>query len=325
MFQGKTIFVSPMDWGLGHPSRCVPIIHGLKTHYKIILGVTPLTKIIFDEEFPDLEKINVPSYNIKYSSILPLSIKLLSDWPKISGVIKEEHALLDKLITEHKIDSVVSDNRFGMYSKKIHSVFITHQMFLKAPFANSLAQNKNKKFILNFNEIWVPDSEDETKSLAGELSHGKHFHEKISYIGPKSRLRKLPSTKKEIDCLFLLSGPQPELSNFATILLDKAKENPELKFAFVSPEAHGTNSKNLETFISPSKEQLSQLIADSEKIICRSGYSTLMDLHHLQKKNIILVPTPGQTEQEYLAKYWEKKFGTTRILQNKLKKFVFKF
>ncbi|MCE3228632.1 MAG: glycosyl transferase family 28 [Bacteroidetes bacterium] len=314
-----------MDWGLGHATRCVPIIHGLKTHYNVLLGVTPITKSIFDQEFPELENIDVPSYNIRYSNILPLSVKLLSDWPRISGIIKAEHKLLDEIISKYKLDAVVSDNRFGLYSKKIHSIFITHQLFLKAPFANSIAQNQNKKYILNFNEIWVPDYEDETKSLSGELSHGKHFHDKVSYVSPLSRLQRQKNLVPEADYLFLLSGPQPELSNFADILLKRAKEYPHLKFILVSPEFHKPLSENVECFVSPPKQKLSELISKSKRIICRSGYSSLMDLHRLEKEDIILVPTPGQTEQEYLGKYWQEKFGAVCVAQNKLKKIDLNF
>lgn len=311
----KTIFISPLDWGLGHATRCVPIIHGLKTHYRVILGVTPITQVIFNEEFPELEKINVPSYNINYSARLPLSLKLLSDWPRISSVIKKEHALLDKLIAEHSIDSVISDSRFGLHSKKVHSIFITHQLFLKAPFGNFIAQNKNKKFILNFNEIWVPDYEDETKSLAGELSHGKHFHDKVSYIGPKGRLFSKDTIAIEYDYLFLLSGPQPQLSLLAKALLKKAQQYPRLKFALVAPENHSEIPPNVSSFVLPERKKLVQLIQQSKTVICRSGYSTLMDLHLLDKKEMVLIPTPGQTEQEYLAEYWKKKFNIRIICQ----------
>lgn len=317
----KTIFVSPLDWGLGHATRCVTIIRGIKTHFRVILGVTPLTKKIFDEEFPELEKVNVPAYNITYSSKLPLSLKLLSDWPRISSIIKEEHELLDKLIAEYNIDSVISDSRFGLHSKKIHSVFITHQLFLKAPFANSIAQKMNKKFILNFNEIWVPDYEDETKSLAGELSHGKKYHPLVKYIGPKGRIFKKENVPFEYDYLFMLSGPEPQLSILANLLLEKAKQYPDLKLALVSPVKHSNIPTNVHGLFSPVNAELNNIINRSKKIICRSGYSTLMDLHLLGKTEIVLIPTPGQTEQEYLAEYWGKKFGTITLQQNKIHSF----
>ena len=118
MLSGKTIFISALDWGLGHATRCVQIIRDLEKSNRIIIGITPLTRLIFDEEFPNLEKVNVPPYSINYSSILPLWLKLFIDWPRINSVIKSERLFLDKYLSENKIDVVISDTRFGFYSTK---------------------------------------------------------------------------------------------------------------------------------------------------------------------------------------------------------------
>ena len=153
MFSNKTIFVAPLDWGLGHATRCVPIIKELLKHNTIILGVTPLTQGIFNEEFPELEKINLPAYNIRYSKTLPLWVKLGLNYPKIAGIIKAEHKQLQEIITKKKIDVVISDNRFGLYSDASHCVFITHQLFLKAPVFEIFVQGLNKRYIERFNEV----------------------------------------------------------------------------------------------------------------------------------------------------------------------------
>ncbi|MGZ4117802.1 MAG: glycosyltransferase [Bacteroidia bacterium] len=326
MLSGKTIFISALDWGLGHATRCVSLIRDLEKNNNIIIGITPLTKSIFDNEFPRLEKVNVPAYNIKYSPILPLWLKLFLDWPRIHSVIKNETFFLDDYVSKNKIDVVISDNRFGFHSKNVHSIFITHQLFLKTPFANTLAQDKNKKYILNFDEVWVPDFEEENKSLSGQLSHGDQFHKNVRYIGPQSRLKKISSEKK-FDYLFLLSGPEPQRSILKNNLVALAGKYPLLTFA-LSEQGSKTQDINPEkgnfkTFISPTSVQLSELICSSNKIICRSGYSSLMDLYALEKKEIILVPTPGQTEQEYLAEYWSKKFNAIKLNQNKINSFNF--
>ncbi|MBA3680748.1 MAG: glycosyltransferase [Bacteroidetes bacterium] len=322
MISGKTIFIAPLDWGLGHATRCVPIIKELQKENKIIIGVTALTKKVFDEEFPDICQINIPAYNIKYSRVLPLWLKLFFGWPGISTIIKKENAVLQKIILEHKIDVVISDNRFGLYSNTTHSVFITHQVFLKTPFATGIAQGVNKNYILNFNEIWIPDLENEKESLSAELSHGQHFHPQVKYIGPKTRLQKTELTTTKYDHLFLLSGPEPQHSILRELLVKKAKQYPHLKFGMVTNECD-EQIKNLEIFISPNAQMLSELISQSKKIICRSGYSTLMDLYLLDKKEVILIPTPGQTEQEYLAEYWRKKFGAEVCVQKNISKYNF--
>jgi len=322
LISGKTIFIAPLDWGLGHATRCVPIIKRLQQENKIVIGVTALTKKVFDEEFPQIQQLEIPAYNVKYSKVLPLWLKLFFDWPGISTVIKKENALLNEIISKHKIDLVISDNRFGMYSKNIHSIFITHQVFLKTPFAKGIAQGVNKNYILNFNEIWIPDLEDEKKSLSAELSHGKHFHPQVKYIGPQTRLQKIISPEIKYDHLFLLSGPEPQHSVLREKLILKAKEYPQLKFAMVTNK-HDQQIKNVEVFISPDGRKLSEIIAQSKNIICRSGYSTLMDLYLLNKNEIMLIPTPGQTEQEYLAYYWKEKFGARVSAQKSISQIKF--
>lgn len=334
MFSGKTIFIAPLDWGLGHATRCVPIIKELLKHNKVILGVTPLTKPILSEEFPDLKKIIIPAYEIRYSKLLPLWIKLALSFPRISKIIKEEGKTLVKLIEEEKVDVVISDNRFGLHSKKAYCVFITHQLFLKAPLFENFAQKQNKKCILNFDEVWVPDYDTNDAStssatlttLSGELSHGKHYHTNVKYIGPQSRLTDVicEVEKNKFDYLILLSGPEPGRSILEEKLLKKT-QNSEKKIALVrgSHNQHpSTTNQFIQVFDFPTKEQLKKLILSSEKIICRSGYSTLMDMHLLGKTDLILIPTPGQSEQEYLAEYWQKHFNAHILSEKHLSQFT---
>lgn len=334
MFSNKTIFIAPLDWGLGHATRCVPIIKELLKHNRVILGVTPLTKQILSEEFPDLKKINVPAYEIRYSKFLPLWIKLAFSFPRISKIIKEESKTLIKIIEEEKVDVVISDNRFGLHSKKAYCVFITHQLFLKAPLFENFAQKQNKKYILNFDEVWVPDynANDASTSLAtittlsGELSHGKHYHKHVKYIDPQSRLTDVicEVEKNKFDYLILLSGPEPGRSMLEEKLLKKIQHS-EKKIALVrgSRNQHSfAKNQSIQVFDFPTKEELKKLILSSEKIICRSGYSTLMDMHLLGKKELILIPTSGQSEQEYLAEYWQKHFNAQILLENNLSQFT---
>lgn len=320
MFSGKVIFIAPLDWGLGHATRCVPIIRRLEKQNTVILGVTPVVKKIFDEEFPQLRQVELPSYNISYSSWLPLWMKLGLEWPRIVSVIREEQKLLLQIVHAHKIDVVISDSRFGLFARQVHTVFISHQVFLKTPFAGAIAQRRNKGYISNFNELWIPDHEREEESLSGELSHGGHFHPRITYIGPQTRLQKADAEALSYDYLFLLSGPEPQHSLLRERLAELAAMHPGLNFALVSGAPALLKSDNLETVILPDKQRLSELIAKSGAVVCRSGYSTLMDLHALGRKKLVLIPTPGQTEQEYLAGYWKEKFKAEVVKQEDLLK-----
>ncbi len=297
----------------------------MQTSNRIIIGVTSLTQTIFNEEFPELQKIEVPAYNIRYSKKIPISLKLVLDAPKFLNTIKKENKFLEELILKYKIDVVISDNRFGLHSKNAYCIFITHQLFLKTDVATKFAQNINKKYILNFDEVWIPDEEDESKSLSGNLSHGKHFHKNLRYVGALSRLEKGSIEEKKYDYLFLISGPEPQQSIFANLLIKKAEQLPNLEFVVISTNSLKQTIQNINFFISPNAKKLSQVIEQSKKIICRSGYSTIMDLQKLQVefKNVILVPTPSQTEQEYLADYIKNKFGSKLVLQNQVLKINF--
>ena len=152
-----------------------------------------------------------------------------------------------------------------------------------------------------------------------------HYHKNIKYIGVLSRLQKHTSLEKKFDYLFLISGPEPQQTLFANALIKKAQDFPNLKFALISPNNSKPETRNIETFQLPNSKQLSEIIQQSKKIICRSGFSTIMDLYQLEVdfKNVIFVPTSGQTEQEYLANYLKDKFSAKFISQKELNHYTF--
>ncbi|MBC7696580.1 MAG: hypothetical protein H7141_14175 [Burkholderiales bacterium] len=186
------------------------------------------------------------------------------------------------------------------------------------------ASKIHQHYIKKFNSIWIPDFEDEKTSLAGKLSKNKNL-KNVTYIGPLSRLPLVSKTEEQFDFLCLLSGPEPLRTVLEFLLIEKANETNK-RICVV----RGSNLKikydfqgNLTLIDMPSAETLSRLIENSHTVICRSGYSTLMDLHHLKKQSVILIPTPGQYEQMYLANYWKQKFGARLLLQKNLKFFDF--
>lgn len=323
IIKNKIIFIAALDWGLGHATRCVPLISQLKQDNAVIIGTTPSTALIFDEEFPDLKKLPIEPYNISYSKRVPLNIKLLFDSPRIKNVIRKEQKQLANYVREYKIDVVISDNRFGLHHSKTQNIYITHQLNIKAGLFSSFATSIHHSYIKHFNEVWIPDFEKTQDALAGDLSrNNKRFN--VKYIGPLTRLKINYTTIENFDYLCLLSGPEPQRSILEGLLMQRAIDSNK-KICLV----RGTNKKSNKTFPKhvavidvPTAEQLSMLITNSKKIICRSGYSTLMDLYCLKKSfNAILVPTPGQSEQEYLAEYWKGKFGSKVILQENIHMF----
>ncbi len=310
---------------MGHATRCVPIIRTLLSNGNtVLLGTTSLTEKIFKEEFPQLERIQLPEYNISYSSVLPLWLKLGTQYPKVLKVIKEENELLEKLIKEKKIEVVISDNRYGLYSKNAQSIIVCHQLNLKTPFFEKWSNSTHVELLKKFDEVWVPDHKPKDKRLAGDLSENV-FSLNCKYIGPLSRLTKKEAEIK-FDHLFLLSGPEPTQTDLLKSVIEKLKDH-QGKVAIISssPICDDLNDvpENIYLKKLPNAEELSALITRSRTIVCRCGYSTLMDMYALGKKDLILIPTPGQTEQEYLAEYWSKKFKSVYLPQDKLETYTF--
>lgn len=307
---------------MGHASRCVPLIHELKKNNKVCIGVTESNAFLFDFYFPDLKKIILPSYSIRYSSVLPLWLKLLMQWPKIKRVIKREHLALQTIISEEQIDLVISDNRFGLYSEKVRCIFMTHQLNVKTPFFSGIVNKLNRNYIHCFNEVWVPDFEVKTSRLSGELSNSEGITIPVKYIGPQSALTlsKNKLEEKKFDYLILLSGTEPQRTLLEKEMLELIGDNTK-KIVLVrgSKKEPAIESRAVKIIPFAFGDELSQLIVNAETVICRSGYSTLMDLQILGKKKVILIPTKGQSEQEYLAEHWKNKFGAEVHHQGSLK------
>lgn len=303
----------------------MPLIRQLKQDNTVIIGTTPSTAFIFEEEFPDLKKLPIESYNISYSKWLPLSVKLLLDAPRILGVIKREKKQLANYVLEHNIDVVISDNRFGLYNSKTQNIYITHQLNIKAAWFSGIANRIHRLYIQHFNEVWVPDFEKRTEALSGDLSTNNTAFQ-VKYLGPLSRLKLNYTTIENFDYLCLLSGPEPQRTLLEEALMAKA-QNSNKKICLVRGTKLARTKKlpkNIAVIDAPTAEQLSMLITNSKTIICRSGYSTLMDLYCLKKNfNAVLVHTPGQSEQEYLANYWKEKFGVKVLKQTELNLFEF--
>lgn len=303
----KRILICPLNWGLGHATRCVPVINAIiKQGADVLLAADGAAFDFLKLEFSEQKIIRLPGYNIRYPLKGNMIFSMVVQLPKIFSAIKAEHLLLRKIIDEHNIDIVVSDNRYGCYSENIPSVFITHQLHIQTPpgllllkpFINSL----NKKYISRFTKVWVPDIAGEN-NLTEKLSHPPAKN--AVYIGALSRFKNGKNNFKEkYRLLVLLSGPEPQRTMLEQKLLKQLENFPEpvlfVRGVFCEEKILFENSKIvIENFIS--KEDLMNAFAESEMVICRSGYSTIMDLAALGKK-AILIPTPGQTEQEYLAK-----------------------
>jgi len=308
------IFVSPLDWGLGHAARCIPVIHYLvEKKIEVVIGAEGSHLVFLKEHFPDCEFVDFPGYRISYSNRLPVGVKVLLQLPQMVSAIKKEHELLDAIIKEKKIDAVISDNRYGLWNEKIPSVIITHQLNIKASVGNSLLSKTAYNYIKNFSECWIPDYAGE-QNLAGSLSHPIPNGLNAKYIGPLSRFRPhsiLSYIEKANDLLVILSGPEPQRTTLEEIILKQLKDLPDLKTLLIQglPGNKATKSglKNIEIVPHLSDIEFQRAVNSSDVVLCRGGYSTLMDLNAVGFKKSIFIPTPGQTEQEYLGELMQEK------------------
>lgn len=316
----QTILVAPLDWGLGHATRCIPIINEqLSAGNQVIIAAAGSSNQLLKEEFPQLEFVDIPGYDIQYSkSKFWLPFKIAGQLPGIFATIKAENEWLKKMVPEKNINVVIADNRPGLCHDKIKTIYITHQLCIKSKngFLQKQMQRLHYKYINRFTECWVPDFEGK-ENLAGELSHPlKLPNIPVQYIGPQSRFEyKEEAIKYKL--LMLLSGPEPQrtiLENKLITQLSTFKE-PVLFVRGVYDESKIPGFNNVNFVNHLSSVELNKAILQSEIIIARSGYSTIMDLVKLKKK-AILIPTPGQTEQEYLAEYLNGKGLFTAFKQN---------
>jgi UDP:flavonoid glycosyltransferase YjiC (YdhE family) len=308
------ILVCPLDWGIGHATRCVPVIRQLlHQNHKVIVAADGRPHDFLKEYFPDLEFVRFPGFKVTYPSGNKMIMKMMLQSPDILYSIYKEHRQLKKIIRDYKVDIVISDNRFGLWSKKAYSVYITHQIMIKAPlktqWAEILLYRAHQWFINHYQECWVPDLPGDT-NLAGDLSHKWPLPANGSYIGILSRFEKNRglqvhnNVKKAPDLLIMLSGPEPQRSVLEDIIL-KQLVRQEIQETVMLQGLPGKSTKTsplpgLSLFSHLPDDEIKWLIRHSKVIICRPGYSTLMDLAMLGR-NAVLLPTPGQTEQEYLA------------------------
>ena len=300
----KRILVAPLNWGLGHATRCIPIIYAL-----IAEGFVPVIAsdgdalMLLRKEFPDLSTIELPSYNITYTKNGKfLKLKLLKDSPKLLKAIKAEKKAIAGILEHYDIAGIISDNRLGVRNKKVPSVFMTHQLHVLSGNTTWLSTKMHQKMIKKFDVCWIPDAEGEI-NLSGKLGHVKAFNVPIKYIEPLSRFTKSSAEIKN-DLMVLISGPEPQRTLLEQKLLTEL-EGYSGNVVFVKGVMDKKQTMevfgNITVYNFMTSRLLEKTINESALVLSRSGYTTIMDLAKLSKK-AFFIPTPGQFEQEYLAK-----------------------
>ena len=309
MTKPKKVLIAPLNWGLGHATRCIPLINEFQRQgAEVILASDGAALQLLKSEYPHLTCHELPPYDIRYpfdSMVLSIMVQM----PKILRGCVNEHIWLNNFLKKNKVDVVISDNRFGFYNKQVHSIFMTHQINILTPF-QTIVNQINHYFIKKFDACWIPDYEN-PPTLAGKLSHPTSKNTlQVTYIGALSRLKK-QAVEKKYKAIFVLSGPEPQRTKLEKIILQQLQSQVlssqnELQDQYclvrgvTTKDVLDDNYKNIDIHNYLTTKDLNQKIAESEFMVARSGYSTIMDLAALGM-NALLIPTPGQTEQEYLA------------------------
>jgi uncharacterized protein (TIGR00661 family) len=322
-FNIQKVVLAPLDWGLGHATRCIPIIRSLKTNgYEVLVAAEGAQAHLLEKEFPGLQIIPLAGYRVRYSrSKWTLPFRLLLQLPRLRRMIRHEKQWLDGIIDTHKPTLVISDNRYGLSSNKIPCIFITHQLTVRAPFAwaERMIQRLLYKYIEQYNCCWVPDVAGD-ENVAGILSHPAVLPAtKLTYIGLLSRFETKQVVRKYDYCI-LLSGPEPQRTLLENKLITSLAQ-VEGKILLVRGKPGSDEilqaPSNIEIKNHLPGDALQEALLQSEYIVCRSGYTTVMELLSLGKK-AILIPTPGQTEQEYLAQKLQDEKICMRISQDEI-------
>lgn len=301
--------ICPLDWGLGHASRCVPVAHAMQEGgFDVAVACSGLQAQILHKELPQITLFPLPGFGIRYSRWLPLMAGLMLRIPLyLLRYLKARNSFL-QLAERFKPSVVISDNRPECHWDKAFNIYITHQLSVHLWDLGTLERLFScihASSARPFQEIWVPDVPD-VPGLSGKMGHPRRrlFRQPLVYVGFLSRFKPTPLSSTPIyDACFVLSGPEPARSRWEQKIIEQGKAFPEKKFVLIRGSTRHIAGKLPDNFFCKdwaASEDIMAFWAQSKRLVCRSGYSTLMDLCAAGRFAWI-VPTPGQTEQEYLA------------------------
>ena len=314
------ILIAPLNWGLGHAARCVPLIrHYLEQGDEVVLAGDGDSFTLLKRTFPDLRTVDLPPLVLRYTAnSQQRGFYLRAVWTLMRFTIADHYYLRQILAREH-FDRVISDNRFGLFSRDTHSVYITHQLYPVLPkrlrLLQPLARAVHACIYKRYAEVWVPDYADPFHNLSGELSHGGRFDRRAKYIGPLSRFTPLHPTPYTLHpihpihytTLAILSGLEPQRTMFEGELLQRFAKSSELVLLVrgkLSDPHTVIKRGNITIIPSITDDELIAVVQGVHTIVARSGYSTIMDLAALGVLDKAeLHPIPGQSEQEYLVSW----------------------
>ncbi|MDD2984183.1 MAG: glycosyltransferase [Crocinitomicaceae bacterium] len=306
--QGQKILFSALNWGMGHVSRSIGLIRELIAQKnQVIVACDESQRPVFESYFPELQFVNHRAYPFNFSGRGSFASDLFDNRKQLLARFVEEQIEVESYISSFQIDLVISDHRYGFFSKTKPSIFVTHQINLPLKWFQFLAQSYHHGLLRNFSQIWCMD--DENQSLAGKLSQNT-IKKPVEYIGWFSRFEE-QEIQQEISLeskkiLAVGSGPNPYAQQFLEEIIEFAREyDGKVKCIIPMEEEVKSIPENLEIIVSANWKEMESYFNQCDVLISRAGYSTLMDLKKLHKI-AILVPTKGQLEQVYLREFHQE-------------------
>ncbi len=309
------VFISPLNWGLGHSTRDIPIINELLSHgHEVTIGTSGNALALLKRECPECNFILFKDYPAPYSASRFFLPKFVASIPILLRALARERKKLDQILADNKFDLIISDNRMGVYSNKIPSYFITHQLRFSLPSYlypfEMLTIPVNSFFHIKYDGVIVPDVAPNGNNLSGKLcrSNLDATNQRVYYAGILTSAKKM-QVDEDLDYLIIVSGPEPQRTKLEEIILKQVQKLPGEKVVLLgSPqkERHEKLDEHTTVHSYISTEEKAELMNRARFIIARSGYTTMMEIAELDKKHGLFTPTPGQTEQEYLSRYYAR-------------------
>jgi UDP:flavonoid glycosyltransferase YjiC (YdhE family) len=308
-------FISPLNWGLGHSTRDIPIIKELLGHgHEVTVGTSGNALALLKKECPECNFILFKDYPAPYSSTRFFLPKFVANIPVLLKAMSDERKKLANILTDNKYDLIISDNRMGVYSHDIPSYFITHQLRFSLPNYlypfEMMTLPVNSLFHKNFAGIIVPDTCPNGNNLSGKLcrSNLDATNQRTYFSGILTSTEKM-NVNEDLDFLIIVSGPEPQRKKLEEIILRQVQMLPGDKVVLLGSPQKEDNlkmDKHTTVYSYISNEEKVELMNRACFIISRSGYTTMMEMAELEKKHGLFTPTPGQTEQEYLSRYYAR-------------------
>ena len=305
------ILIAPLNWGLGHASRCIPLIQKYVARgNEVIVAGNGISLQLLQQRFPELRRIELPKFELRYSNKKQQIGAMVRALPALIKSCMNDHSALKRILCNEHFDLVISDNRFGFFSKKTKCIFITHQLMVKMPklltWFEPIYWKLQNSIINKYDACWIPDVEGK-ENLSGDLSHKYPLPTNAKFIGHLSRFELFENItpNETYNIVAVVSGVEPTRSHFESAIIKRyasTKDRVLIVQGKPSEGEHATSQGSITRIPHLPDKELASYLLGAKKIISRSGYSSIMDYKILGVLHkVTLHATPGQTEQEYLA------------------------